>query len=80
LQLLPILDPEKTITGEDIEVQLREALITLPEFSGVVIPETDIMKGALPRLEFESRQDFIWFERLENSSINEDEDIPFRYY
>jgi hypothetical protein len=68
--LVPIPDPEKALTNQDLELQLREALITMPEFSGVVIPETDIAieptgGGELdpmdPRFEFLSQQDFIGF-------------------
>jgi hypothetical protein len=78
--LVPIPDPEKAITDEDIELQLQEALITMPEFSGVVIPDmTDEYKGTWdpidPRLEFESQQDFIGFGN--SLDIDADEEVHF---
>jgi hypothetical protein len=67
--LISIPDPEKTVTNEDIELQLRETLITMPEFSVVDITATDITTeptGGLwhpsdPRYEFQSQLDYISF-------------------
>ncbi len=72
----PIPDPEKLVKPEDIELQLREALIVLPEFSGVSFEYTDSQDlqegiqdhehGIDPRLEFMTQQDFIEFPESED--------------
>ncbi|OBT46477.1 hypothetical protein VE00_03263 [Pseudogymnoascus sp. WSF 3629] len=84
--LVPIPDPEKALTDQDIELQVREILITMPEFSGVVIPDTDITVGlgrttqdAIdPRLEFESQQDYISLGNSFNS--DDDDEVQFNLY
>jgi hypothetical protein len=85
--LVPIPDPEKAVTDEDIELHLREALITMPEFSGVVIPEPDIaIDRAIdgewnptdPRFEFQSQQDFIGFGN--SLIIDQEEEVQFTLF
>ncbi|OAF59409.1 hypothetical protein VC83_04216 [Pseudogymnoascus destructans] len=61
----PILDPEKLITDKEIDIQVKEALVSLPEFNGVSFEYEEL--GAIgvidPGLqEFTSQQDFISFE------------------
>ncbi|OAF58889.1 hypothetical protein VC83_06159 [Pseudogymnoascus destructans] len=61
----PIPDPEKPITDKEIDIQVKEALISLPEFNGVSFEYEEL--GAIgvidPGLqEFTSQQDFISFE------------------
>ncbi|OAF54276.1 hypothetical protein VC83_09444 [Pseudogymnoascus destructans] len=61
----PIPDPEKLITDKEIDIQVKEALISLPEFNGVSFEYEEL--GAIgvidPGLqEFTSQQDFISFE------------------
>jgi hypothetical protein len=63
--LEPIPDPEKEVKEEDIELQLREALITMEEFSGVSFPSTESEGPIDPTLEFESQQDYISFTGLD---------------
>ena len=83
--LIPIPDPEKTVTDEDIELQLRETLITMPEFSGVDIPATDITTeptGGLwdpsdPRYEFQSQLDYISFGT--DGNIHGEEEAVYNY-
>lgn len=81
LQAIP--DPEKALTEEDIELQVKEALISFPEFSGVVIPNSTITVGSTadlinPRVEFESQQDFVSIE--DSFNIDQEEEIQFSLF
>jgi hypothetical protein len=51
-------------------------LITIPEFSGVVIPDSTI-DPLDPRLEFELQQDFISFGNSLN--IDNEEEVQFSF-
>lgn len=86
----PIPDLEKALTEEAIKLELREALITLPEFSGVVIPDSTLSTESTNQLDqldpqldalldpVESQQDYIGFD---NRSDNvKEEDIQFGRY
>ena len=69
--LIPIPDPEKALTEEDLELQLRERLITMLEFSGVEIPNSTLtnpidpidpmLDSILSGCPIESQQDYISF-------------------
>jgi hypothetical protein len=76
----PIPDPKKALTEENLELQLREALVTFPEFSGIVIPDFTVTTELVldPRLEFESQQDYIGFEN--SSDIDEDSEVDISLF
>jgi hypothetical protein len=77
----PVPDPQKLTTQEDLNLQLQEALITMPEFSGVSFEYTEYEanEDAIdPTLEFSTQQDYISLEGVDiwdNESIQSGDGI-----